>query len=203
MTGGETTHTGRDEGLLAQADALARERLSDRRYEHTLRVAQTAERLALLHGIDPHRTRLAALLHDAARELSVEDHLLVAERWNLPVGQPELESPKLLHGPIAAELARRELGVEDEDVLEAVRVHTVGAPNMSLIALALYMADKTEPARDYPSVGHLRNLSQEDLRRATIEALQRVIAHNEQRERPIHPSSRAMLDWLEETHSAG
>jgi HD superfamily phosphohydrolase YqeK len=59
------------------------------------------------------------------------------------------------------------------------------------------MADKIEPARDYPSVGRLRALAREDLHRAAIEALRRVIAHNENRERPIHPSSRAMLAWLE------
>jgi HD superfamily phosphohydrolase YqeK len=64
------------------------------------------------------------------------------------------------------------------------------------------VADKIEPARDYPSVERLRRLAREDLRKAAAEALRRAIAHNEQRYRPIHPSSRAMLEWLEETESA-
>ncbi|HEU4848586.1 MAG TPA: HD domain-containing protein, partial [Rubrobacteraceae bacterium] len=54
--------------LLAAADALARKRLSDKRYGHTVRVSDTAEGLAQIHSLDPNRTRLAALLHDAARE---------------------------------------------------------------------------------------------------------------------------------------
>jgi predicted HD superfamily hydrolase involved in NAD metabolism len=188
--------------LLEAADELARSRLSERRYSHTLRVADTAELLARAHGIDPARARLAALLHDAAREMEPEEFLRLAGAWDLHVGEPERQSPKLLHAPVAAELARRELGVEDEEVLAAIRTHTVGEPGMGQLALALYVADKIEPARDYPSVGRIRDLATEDLGEAAAEALRRAIAHNEERDRPIHPSSRAMLEWLEETDSA-
>jgi predicted HD superfamily hydrolase involved in NAD metabolism len=190
------------DALLEAADAFARERLSEKRYDHTLRVADTAEDLARTHGLDPSRTRLAALLHDAAREMEPGEFLRLAEGWDLAVGEPERQSPKLLHGPVAAELARRELGVEDEEVLGAVRAHTVGRAGMGPLALALYVADKIEPSRDYPSVGRIRDLSREDLREAAAEALRRVVAHNEERDRPIHPSSRAMLEWLEETQGA-
>ena len=96
--------------LLEAADALARKRLSDKRYGHTVRVADTAEGLAQIHSLDPDRTRLAALLHDAARETEPEDYLRLADEWGLAVGELERKSPKLLHGPVAAELARRELG---------------------------------------------------------------------------------------------
>jgi predicted HD superfamily hydrolase involved in NAD metabolism len=188
--------------LLQAADAFARERLSDKRYSHTVRVADTAKRLAQIHDLDPARVRLAALLHDAAREMEPDEFLQLAAEWDLAVGEPERESPKLLHAPVAAELARQELGVEDEEVLAAIRAHTVGEPGMGQLALALYVADKIEPARDYPSVERLRRLAREDLREAATEALRRVVAHNEQRDRPIHPSSRAMLEWLEETQSA-
>ena len=184
--------------LLEAADEFARTRLSEGRYGHTLRVADTAEDLAHLHGLDPARTRLAALLHDAAREMEPGEFLRLAEEWDLDVGEPERQSPKLLHAPVAAELARRELGVEDEEVLGAIRAHTVGEPGMGPLALALYVADKIEPARDYPSVGRIRDLAREDLREAATEALRRVVAHNERRDRPIHPSSRAMLEWLEQ-----
>jgi predicted HD superfamily hydrolase involved in NAD metabolism len=187
--------------VLEAADAFARERLSDKRYGHTVRVADTAESLARKHGLDPDRTRLAALLHDAARETEPEEFLMLADEWKLPVGEPERQSPKLLHGPVAAELARRELGIEDEEVLEAIRTHTVGRAGMGPHALALYVADKIEPARDYPSVQRIRGLAQKDLREAAAESLRRVISHNEGRGRPIHPASRAMLEWLEETQS--
>jgi predicted HD superfamily hydrolase involved in NAD metabolism len=188
--------------LLEAADAFARSRLSEKRYGHTVRVADTAEELARIHGLDPVRTRLAALLHDAAREMEPEEFRRLAEAWSLHVGEPERQSPKLLHAPVGAELARRELGVEDQEVLGAIRAHTVGEPGMGPVALALYVADKIEPARDYPSVERLRRLAPEDLHEAATEALRRVVAHNEERDRPIHPSSRAMLEWLEEAERA-
>jgi predicted HD superfamily hydrolase involved in NAD metabolism len=192
----------KSDALLEAADAFARKRLSDRRYGHTLRVADTAERLAQIHDLDPARVRLAALLHDAARERDPVEFLRLAEEWGLRVGEPERQSPKLLHAPVAAELARRELGIDDEEVLAAIRAHTVGRAGMGPLALALYVADKIEPARVYPSVERLRKLASEDLREAATEALRRVVAHNEERNRPIHPSSREMLEWLEETQSA-
>jgi predicted HD superfamily hydrolase involved in NAD metabolism len=187
---------------LEAADAFVRARLSGKRYDHTLRVAATAEDLARKHGLDPYRAWLAALLHDAAREIGEpEEFLRLAESWHLPIGEPEQESPKLLHGAVAAELARRELGVDDGDVLEAIRVHTAGKPGMGPLALVLYVADKIEPAREYPSVERLRGLSGEDLRAAAAESLRCSIAHNEERGRPIHPASRETLAWLEAEHA--
>ena len=191
-----------NDALLEAADAFARERLSEKRYGHTVRVADTAESLARKHGLDPAQTRLTALLHDAARETEPDEFLRLAKEWNLSVGEPERQSPKLLHGPVAAELAQRELGVADEEVLAAIRVHTIGAAQMGPLALALYVADKIEPARDYPSVGKIRDLASSDLREAAAESLRRVIAHNEERGRSVHPASRAMLEWLEETEGA-
>src|SRR5829696_10016150 len=191
-----------NDALLESADAFARESLSENRYGHTVRVADTAESLARKHGLDPDRTRLAALLHDAARETEPKEFLRLANEWDLPVGEPERQSPKLLHGPVAAELARRELGVEDEEVLSAIRAHTVGRAGMAPIAIALYVADNIEPDRDYPSVHRIRDLALKDLYEAAAESLQRVVAHNEGRGRPIHPDSRETLAWLEETEDA-
>ena len=69
---------------------------------------------------------------------------------------------------------------------------------MGPLSLVLFVADKIEPARDYPSVGRLRLLSREDLRGAAAESLRRSIAHNEERGRPTHPASIKTLAWLDE-----
>ena len=185
-----------DDALLKNAENYARERLSDERYEHALRVADTAEYLAKLHGLDPRRARLAGLLHDTAREVGKEELLRVAEEAKLPVGDFERERPILLHGPVAAVLSRKDLGVQDMEVREAVRVHTTGEPGMRTLALALYVADKIEPDRDQPGVEDLRKLAFESLHRAARSALEGSIAHNEQRDRPTHPKSLETLRWL-------
>ena len=95
-----------NDSLLAAAENYARERLSGKRYAHTLRVADTAERLAELHDLDPGRARLAALLHDSARETDREEMLRVAEEQGIRAIDLEHERPMLLHGPVAAKLAK-------------------------------------------------------------------------------------------------
>ena len=186
-----------DDALLDDAENYARERLSNKRYAHTLRVAGTAERLAELHGLDPKKARLAGLLHDAAREKGKEELLQVADEQGIAMSEFECRQPILLHGPVAAELAREDLGVEDEEVLEAVRAHTTGEPEMSPIALVLYIADKIEPGRDQPGVEDLRKLALKDPRCAAKAALKGSISYNEERGRPTHPKSLKTLEWLE------
>lgn len=185
-----------DEPTIETAERYARERLSDKRLGHTLRVAETAEILAAAHGLNQDDARLAALLHDSARELGPEELLRIAVERDLPVGPFEKESPKILHGPVAAELAREDLGVKDEEILEAVRVHTVGEPGMSPFVLAVFLADKIEPARDYPGIEDLRELAERDLKKATRVSLEGSISRNEEREKPVHPASREALAWL-------
>jgi predicted HD superfamily hydrolase involved in NAD metabolism len=185
-----------DDALLEAAEGYARTRLSDKRYAHTLRVADTAQCLARLHSLDPERARLAALLHDTARELGKEELLRVTEEEGIAASELDLERPILLHGPVAAELAHKDLGIEDAEVREAVRAHTTGEPGMGSLSLVLYMADKIEPDRDQPGVEDLRKLALEDLRRATATALEDSISYNEQRGQSVHPKSLRTLEWL-------
>ena len=188
-----------DDALLEAAEGYARECLSNKRYAHTQRVAETAERLAEFHGLDSKKARLAGLLHDTAREVGKEELLRVAEEDDLAVGDFEHERPMLLHGPVAAELARRELGVKDGEILDAVRAHTTGEPGMGALALTLFVADKVEPGREGPSVEDLRELACKDLRRSACATLEASISHNKDRGRPVHPKSLETLEWLEDT----
>jgi predicted HD superfamily hydrolase involved in NAD metabolism len=192
-----------DDALLEAARSYARKRLSDKRYFHTLRVAETAERLAEIHGLDPKKARLAGLLHDAAREVGKEELLHVAEEDGLAVGDFERERPMLLHGPVAAEFSRRDLGVKDGEILDAVGAHTTGEPEMGPLALTLFVADKIEPGREGPEVENLRELARKDLRRCACAALEDSISHNEERGRPIHPKSLETLEWLEDSGEGG
>lgn len=185
-----------DDRLSQAATGYARMRLSDKRFDHTLRVAETAERLAALHGLDPAKARLAGLLHDVARETDGDELLRMAAEDGLPVGEPEREKPMLLHGPAAAKLAETELGVTDEAVLEAVRVHTTGAAEMGPLSLALFVADKIEPGRKGDWVENLRELAKGDLREAAKASLASSISYTEERGRTVHPSSREALEWL-------
>ena len=183
---------------LKTATEYARDRLSDKRYNHTLRVAETAERLARVHGLDPAKARFAGLLHDMNRETAGDALLRVAAERDVPVGDAERKKPMLLHGPVAAEVAQAELGVKDEAVLEAVRVHTTGAAGMQPLSLAVFVADKTEPGREGEWAERLRELADRDLEEAARESLKSSISYTEERGRAVHPKSREALAWLED-----
>ena len=192
-----------EDAFLEAAKNYVRERLSAKRYAHTLRVADTVERLAEIHGIDPKKARLAGLLHDAAREVGKEELLRAAGEDGLSVGDFERERPILLHGPVAAEFARRDLGVKDGEILAAVRAHTTGEPEMGPLALTLFVADKIEPEREGPGVEDLRELARKDLRRSAHAALESFLSQNEERSRSVHPKSLKTLQWLEDSGEGG
>jgi predicted HD superfamily hydrolase involved in NAD metabolism len=192
-----------DDALLEAAKNYVRERLSAKRYAHTLRVADTVERLAEIHGIDPKKARLAGLLHDAAREVGKEELLRAAGEDGLSVGDFERERPILLHGPVAAVFARRDLGVKDGEILSAVRAHTTGEPEMGPLALTLFVADKIEPEREGPGVENLRELARKDLRSSAHAALESFLSQNEERSRSVHPKSLETLQWLEDSGEGG
>jgi predicted HD superfamily hydrolase involved in NAD metabolism len=115
---------------------------------HEQRTATFARELAGRHGVDPDRAELAALVHDIAAHHAPAQLASFAQQFALPVSYAEALRPSVLHGPVGAELLRREYGVRDEELLDAVRTHVVGGPLMSLLAKVLYVADKLEPGRD-------------------------------------------------------
>lgn len=112
--------------------------------EHAQRVVREARPLARRWGVDPRRAELAAWGHDLFRGHSDAELVDLAARMDIPIGAADRDSPVLLHGPIAAVVMERDLGVEDEDVLVAVRDHTFGAADASGVARVLLLADKFE-----------------------------------------------------------
>ena len=124
-----------------------RETVTLHRYHHTLGVADTAQRLAPKCGVDPMRARLAGLLHDCAKSLPYgEMRRLVAE--NVPdTDEAELDSEPVLHAPAGMVLARRDYGVRDPAILQAIRRHTLGDGGMTPMDALIYVADFIEPGR--------------------------------------------------------
>jgi predicted HD superfamily hydrolase involved in NAD metabolism len=121
---------------------------------HSERTAELAAELAARHGVDPERARVAALVHDIADRYSNRELLVLAQRYGIDVSLTEARVPKLLHGKVGAEILKREWGVTDDELLDAVRDHITGGALMGPLAKVLFVADKLEPERDR----HLRDL---------------------------------------------
>ncbi len=163
----------------------AQAELSPARFEHTKGVVETAEGLARRYGVDVTKARVAAWIHDIAREWPQERLAHVAEQVEIPAGFALI--PAILHGPIAAHLAAEWFGIDDEDIQNAVRFHTTGRVGMSDLEKVLFLADATEPGRKYPGVDKIRVLAERNLDLALAESFDNTILYLLQTHQPIFP----------------
>jgi len=149
----------------ARADeflALLQERLPEKTYRHVRSVTDLMVRVAEREGLDPDRAVTAGLLHDLCKAMKPEELLRRAEAWDIEIRPSHREKPALLHGPAAAEEARRMLGVTDDEVYDAVYWHTTGRPNWGKLGQALYICDFSEPLRPFPEAEEARRILETD-----------------------------------------
>ena len=180
-----------------QAKELVRSRLSDKRYEHTLNVRKMAVKLAKCHDADEDRAALAALLHDAAKEISKDEmRAIMKAHPEYAEGGEERPTP-VWHGICAAILARTEWGVEEESVISAIACHTAGKPCMSKLDKILYLADMSSAERDWPGVNKLRKLERKDLDAAMLMALKQTNDFVLSQGKPLDPMSKAAYDDIQ------
>ncbi len=147
--------------------------LSDKRIEHTYAVTDEAVKLAEHYGADPMKVEIAALLHDMARSMPVEAMNMYVKHLGLP--ERYKDNPNLSHSKIGAELAAKELGIDDEEILNGISYHTTGRANMSLIEKIVFLADAIEPGRSYPGADEIRKLVYEDIDAACACSLEGTI----------------------------
>ena len=149
---------------LGEMHIKLRSTLSEHRYTHSLGVMETAVRLAEIHGADVEPCRTAGLLHDCAKHLNVQKMLEVIQEYHIPLYPGEEEYPYLLHAPAGAAVAQRDYDVHDPVILSAIRCHTVGSKDMSLIDSIIFVADFIEPNRkEFEGLSHARALADQDI----------------------------------------
>lgn len=182
---------------LKQAKELVRSRLSDQRYEHTLNVKKMAVKLAKRYGADEEQAALAALLHDAAKEISKDEMRAIMRAYPEYAEGGEARPTSVWHGICAAILARTEWGVEDEAVLSAIACHTAGKPGMSRLDKILYLADMTSAERDWSGVNKLRRLERNDLDAAMLVALKQTNDFVLSQGKPLDPMSKAAYEDIQ------
>lgn len=122
-------------------------KISEKRFEHSLGVEYTAACLAMVHGADVEKARIAGLLHDCAKGLPTKTKLEKARKHNLYVSDYEETNPDMLHGKLGAYYAKSKYDVSDPDILNAITYHTTGRANMSLLEKIIFVADYIEPNR--------------------------------------------------------
>ncbi len=176
---------------------ILEKRLKPSRFKHTCGVVETAGKMALHHGIDIHKTMVAAALHDYAKNMSPEALLEYAETHQIEVDSVMKVSTELMHGLVGAKMVQFELGIEDQEILDAIAYHTIGRNQMSLMEKIVYLADAIEPGRsEYPGLEALRKIAYKDLDQGILASVTSTLNYVLERGFIIHPNSVALYNEL-------
>lgn len=152
--------------------------MDDSRFEHTLGVMYTCSALAMRYGYDLDKAMLAGLMHDCAKCMPNAKKLKMAEKNHLEISDLERKNPFMLHAKLGALLAKKKYDIEDEEILNAIRWHTTGRPNMTLLDKIVYVADYIEPKRDKaPNLPVIRQMAFVDLDRALLKILEDTLGY--------------------------
>lgn len=168
---------------------IIREKLDDYRYEHSINVAEKAAEIAGQYGADIEKAYLAGLLHDVTKNLTDEEQLHFFDTFGIMLTDAEKSSPKVWHAISAWVFIKEELGIKEKDILDAVRYHTTGRADMSLLEKVVYIADFTSKDRKYPDVDVLRKIVSENLEDGVIYALSYTISSLSGKNKVIHPDT--------------
>jgi predicted HD superfamily hydrolase involved in NAD metabolism len=162
--------------------------MSEKRFRHVLGVEETAIALAGRYGASLEKASIAALTHDYAKERSDDEFKLVIRRDNFDLDLLNWGN-EIWHGLVGANFVQRDLEIDDEEILQAIRVHTTGAAEMSLLDKIIYVADYIEPGRNFPGVEEAREIALRNLDNAVAYETKHTLLHLVSKEVPIYPKT--------------
>jgi predicted HD superfamily hydrolase involved in NAD metabolism len=151
--------------------------LTPKRFAHSLNVMETSVKLADKLGEDREKAKVSGLLHDCARDIRGNELLKLCERFDIALDGVTRFQPDLLHGVVGSQIARLDYKINDESILNAIKYHTTGREDMSLLEKIVFIADYIEPGRSFPGVDDIRKIAYEDIDTALIMGLGRTIQY--------------------------
>lgn len=173
-----------------------RKNLSVKRYEHSLRVAEVAKRLAKVYNFDEEKAYVAGLVHDVAKEFTDEENIKWVHNYHIDSNILDTEFKTVIHAEIGAIVTREKYHLSD-DICQAVRYHTIGNKEMQLLDKIVFVADKIEEFKDYPGIEDERILAYQNIDEALFLCLKNQKKKHDLKGKKIHPDSLELLDYLE------
>ncbi len=170
--------------------------LDKARYQHTLGVMYTSASMAMSHGADLEKAMVAGLLHDCAKCIPNDEKYRLCEKYHVEISEAARTNPSLLHAPLGACLAKEKYGITDPEILNAIRYHTTGRPDMSLLEKIVFIADYIEPWREeLPDMDDVRYLAFRDIDQALVLMLGGSLEYLNSRNVPIDPMTQETYDY--------
>ena len=134
-------------------------------------MVNTAIKLAEIYKEDKAKAEIAALCHDVAKNMTIEELRKVIKDENINLSVDEENTQELWHSIIGPIIARKLFGIEDEEILSAMRWHTTGKENMTNLEKIIYLADLIEPSRNFEGVEEIREAAYKELDLGMLKAL--------------------------------
>lgn len=171
--------------------------LKPKRLEHSINVAKCAIKLSEIYGYDKEKAYLAGLVHDCAKYFTKEQIDSYVEKYNIELDPLEVDNIALSHSIIGSFAIQEVFNIQDMDIINAVRYHTTGRENMSILEKIIFMADMIEEGRNSPGVDYLRELSfNKQLDKALITSFNNTIKFVIDNDQLIHPRSVKARNYL-------
>ena len=172
---------------------IVKSKMSLKRFTHTLGVVEMSEKLAKIYNANIQKCKVAALLHDICKEMNMEYIKNICKNnFMNELSEEDLENNEILHGFAGAYYVKNELGINDKEILNAIKYHTVGAKDMTLLEKIVYIADAIEYGRNYPSVVEIREETFKNLDKGIL----MEIEHKEEYLESIGKKSHSNTDEL-------
>lgn len=139
---------------------IVKEQVSEKRFNHILGVVERAVEYAGIYNVNMNDAKIAAILHDIAKEYSLEKSYDILKEYGYELDEIEEKNSNLIHAKVASVIAKNEYQFSD-DIANAISFHTTGRANMSMLEKIIYLADATEKNRVYK--GNFNELSLKEL----------------------------------------
>lgn len=174
---------------------IVKNTLSEYRFHHSQCVAKRCVELADIYRVDKEAARLVGIVHDIAKEMSNEDKVEYCKQNHLAIDDIEKLNVGLLHGKIGAHMAKERFGFS-EDLCSAIKYHTTGKENMSLLDKILYVADMTSDDRQFPDKKYIIELGNKDLDECVKYILKTGINGRIAQDKKVHLNSLKALNFF-------
>ncbi len=170
--------------------------LSRQRLEHSFSTSLICVELCSRFGVDEGKGRITGIAHDISRETPVDDKLISMIDDNYAISEDEKLNPVLLHGRIGAGILKDKFNLRDKDILQAVRWHTTGHPDMGRLGQILFIADYIEPGRKHINSAVRASIMKMDLNEMTLKVLNDQTAYLRNKGYRITKSSMMLFEKL-------
>ena len=169
---------------------IVKSKMSSKRFTHTLGVVEMSEKLAKIYNADIEKCKIASLLHDICKEMDMKYIKNICKNnFMNELSEEDLENNEILHGFAGAYYVKNELGIDDKEILNAIKYHTIGAKNLTLLEKIVYISDAIEYGRNYPSVVEIREETFKNLDKGILMEIEHKEEYLESIGKKSHPNT--------------